>query len=120
MPGDVLAAGPFAGAVVLRQNASDVSGCVGVDVAVGLDEPFGDRAHPHKDALAARSRISVLYSSSHDRPSLTADGVICPGLGSDDECVDALTTEREVPSQFGDAAREGAGQLARDDVPVGR
>lgn len=120
MPGDVLAAGPFAGAVALRQNASDVSRCVGVDVTVGLDEPFGDRAHPHTDALGARSRISVLRSSSHDGPSSAARGVIWPDLGSDDECVDPLTTEREVPSQVGDAAREVAGQAARDDVPVGR
>lgn len=119
MPGTVVAAGPFAGAVVLCQNASDVSGCVGVDVTVGLDEPFGDRAHPHKDAAGARSRISVLCSRSHDGPSL-AGGVIWPDLGSDDECLDARTTEPEVPSQFGDATGEVAGQAARDDVLVGR
>ena len=109
---DVLATGPLRRRGGARQNASDARGASGSTSTRSRTKPGGWRA-PAVDG-SARHRISVLYVASQ-WPELAAGGVI----GGDDECVDAPTAGPS-PIQFGDAAREAAGQSARDDVPVAR
>ena len=49
---------PWETVVGSRENTPDEAGRAGVDVAIGADEPSGDRAHPRMMRALRDSRLS--------------------------------------------------------------